>query len=114
LVRALKDRGLSADLAKRYVEQAADLALIQEILGYYDAELAAGRLKKRLGSLRGMLEDPVKWNFEHTPDGWRRPPPATDGRQAETKEGFDERVRRDRAAREQQYARVDGGNGCKT
>jgi hypothetical protein len=112
LVLELVKRGLSEAIAANAV-QAKGADFVRLALAFFDAERAAGRFDKPEAALRSILKHPEeKWNFRQTPDGWQRPPPATDGRQAETAEDFNERMRRNRVEQER-YAR-DGDNGCKT
>jgi hypothetical protein len=79
LVAELVKRGLPAGMASRYV-QAADPALIREILAYHEAG-KSGWKEKGVGALRSMLEKPeAKWGFERTAEGWRSPQDGSKGR----------------------------------
>lgn len=69
LVDSLVERGLPAAVAKQLV-QAADPALIREVLPYHAEQKW---MRNPVGVLRRMIERPEDFGFQATTAGWRRP-----------------------------------------
>jgi hypothetical protein len=64
---------LARPIAEACVGEEPDSPLVRAILGFYDQELAAGRLTNPIGALRDMLTMPGDWGFDQTDAGWQQP-----------------------------------------
>lgn len=73
LIACLIERGMPRSIAESNVGQAADPALIREILAFHQRQKERGNLKNPPGALRSMLTDPARWGIESTEAGWESP-----------------------------------------
>src|SRR5262249_47026569 len=103
LLSALEKRELPP--AAKAAAEAADPALIREVIALYDVEKAPGRLRNPRGCLRSILEDPGRWGIELTSSGWHGPaPPTANG---ETLEQKRKRISRERECVKREREQAD-------